>query len=200
MKSNEKMYIKPPYNLKIPMTNTCKHLMRALYRLVSKQAFNTIFVKEICDEASVSRSNFYNHFEDKYHLLLFYLNTVPAQLENKIDFNQDSMFFQSFLEHIEKHKAFFYSLISNDNGEELTSLLRSVLNEEIHNFLWAKNTLNETFDEEALDIETVFLTGGVDSIIQWWIINNFELSYLDITEIIDHFMLSASNSYFKIKE
>lgn len=182
------------------MTNSCKHLLKALYRLISKHPFSSLSVKQICDEASVSRSNFYNHFEDKYHLLLFYLDTVPAQLENKIDFNRDCMFFESFLKHIEKHKTFFHSLISDDNGKELASLLRSILNEEIHNFLWAKNTLNEKFDEEALDIETIFLTGGVDSIIQWWIINNFQLSYLDIAKKINHFISPISNSYFKIKE
>lgn len=190
MDTKEKMYISHPYDFNIPVTNTSKHLMRAIYRLVSKQSFDSITVKQICDEAAVSRSNFYNHFEDKFHLLLFYLHSIPSILENKIDFNKDEIFFGDLLTYIEHHRNFFSSLVLSNNSKELEILLESTIYEDVYNFLWTKSTLNNMTEKDMLGIHVIFLTGGVSSLIRWWIINDFEITSKDMSIYINKFMTS----------
>lgn len=188
MDTKDKMYISPTYDFNIPITNTCKHLMRALYRLVSKQSFDSISVKQICCEAAVSRSNFYNHFEDKFHLLLFYLHSIPSIFENKIDFNKDEIFFGDLLIYIELHNKFFSSLVLSNNNKELEILLEGTIYEDVYDFLWTQKTLNNSDDKNMLGIDVIFLTGGVSSLIRWWIINGFEKTSKEMAIYINQFM------------
>ncbi len=175
----------------MPITNSHKHLAKALYHLVAKQPFDTISVKEICDEAAVSRSNFYNHFDDKYHLLLFYLKSIPqVELQNKLDFNKDRMLFERFLAYIVSHQAFFRSLVSFENGSELRRLLESVINDDIKEFLETKAILNEEQNNHLLESRVIFLTGGICSLIQWWLLNDLPLTVKDISQTINDFMVS----------
>lgn len=41
----------------------------ALVRLLQKQSFEKLSVKDICEEAGINRSTFYNYFDDKHQLL-----------------------------------------------------------------------------------------------------------------------------------
>lgn len=191
MDTLDKLYIIPPYNLDGPITNSHKHLARALYSLVSTQPFDTITVKEICDEAAVSRSNFYNHFDDKYHLLLFCLKLIPqVDLQNKLDFNHSHMLFDDFLVYIVNHQAFFRSLVSFENGSELRRLLESVINGDIREFLQTKAAINQETPVTPLESRVSFLTGGVSSLIQWWLLNGLELTVQEISQTINEFVTS----------
>lgn len=159
--------------------------------MVSQQPFDSISVKEICDEAAVSRSNFYNHFEDKYHLLLFYLKQVSrVELEKKLDFNDTHMLFDDFLVYIKTHQAFFSSLVSFENGSELRRLLESVINEDIKAFLQTKAVLNQEITTIPLESRIIFLTGGVCSLIQWWVLNELPLTVQEISQTINQFIAS----------
>ncbi|MEG0255055.1 TetR/AcrR family transcriptional regulator [Vagococcus sp.] len=44
--------------------------------VLDKKVFSDIRVREICDKATIHRSTFYRHFEDKYQLLEFGLFTL----------------------------------------------------------------------------------------------------------------------------
>lgn len=50
---------------------THKLLSQALLSLIEHHSFNSISVKEICEEAMVHRATFYTHFNDKYDLLAY---------------------------------------------------------------------------------------------------------------------------------
>lgn len=188
MDTSNKLYINHPYNLDEKLTNTHKHLVKALYDLVTKSPFDHISVKDICEEAAVSRSNFYNHFDDKYHLLLFYLKTLHQDLQNKLDFTENYMIFDEFLTHIHTHREFFRSLISYENGSELRRLLESALYEDIQNFLWTKTTLTDQQTQHSLTVHAVFLTGGISNTIQWWVLNDFPISLQEMSQMINQFI------------
>ncbi|MGG5314489.1 TetR/AcrR family transcriptional regulator [Enterococcus sp. AZ072] len=188
MDTHDKLYTNHSYNLNEKQTNSHKHLVRALYTLVSKHSFDSISVKDICKEAGVSRSNFYNHFEDKYHLLLFYLKTLHLDLQSKLDFTETHMIFDEFLIHIYTHREFFRSLISYQNGSELRRLLESSLYENIKNFLWKKTTLADQQTESSLTVHAVFLTGGISCTIQWWVLNDFPTSLQEMSQMINKFV------------
>ena len=48
---------------------TREQVYQALVSLLKEKSFDSITVKEIVDRAAISRSAFYNHFEDKYLLV-----------------------------------------------------------------------------------------------------------------------------------
>lgn len=46
-----------------------EYILQALLELLERDEFETISVKQIVIKAGISRSTFYIHFEDKYHLM-----------------------------------------------------------------------------------------------------------------------------------
>ena len=55
----------------IRIQRTRKFLIQALTDLLVEKTFDEIRVKDICQRAGVHRSTFYDHFEDKLHLLTY---------------------------------------------------------------------------------------------------------------------------------
>ena len=55
----------------IRIQRTRKLLIQALTELLNEKTFDEIRVKDICQRAGVHRSTFYDHFEDKLHLLTY---------------------------------------------------------------------------------------------------------------------------------
>lgn len=174
-----------PYNLDMKLNNTHKHLINALYRLVEKYPFDTLSVKQICDEASVSRSNFYNHFNDKYHLLLFYLNLIYHNLKNKLTFNNNRLIIDDFLLYIQDHGLFFKSLFSYENGTELSKLLENVVTEDITSFFKDRSQKDDLEDNLLTQLQIVFLTGALTNTIQWWVCHDFPVSIAEISQGLD---------------
>ena len=55
-------------------------LYAALSFLLENYSFEKITVRNICEEALISRAAFYAHFGDKYNLLLYWLMTLTADI------------------------------------------------------------------------------------------------------------------------
>lgn len=64
----------------VRVTKTQRSLVLALLALLENQSFAKITINDICNEAMVSRSTFYAHFEDKYRLLQFSLQEVDRRI------------------------------------------------------------------------------------------------------------------------
>lgn len=50
-------------------TQTMNKLNAAFVTLLSQESFETMTVKELIDEAGISRATFYAHFDDKYDFI-----------------------------------------------------------------------------------------------------------------------------------
>ena len=50
---------------------TYRLLLGALTELLAEKPFDDIRVTDLCERADIHRSTFYDHFEDKFHLLTF---------------------------------------------------------------------------------------------------------------------------------
>lgn len=60
---------------------TYRLLSDALMRLMRKEPFEKISVKDICEEAMVHRTTFYTHFEDKYDLLKYCIRELESPFD-----------------------------------------------------------------------------------------------------------------------
>ena len=55
---------------------TKKILYETLIELMKTKTFEEIKVSDICTKALINRSTFYAHYEDKYELLLEFINSL----------------------------------------------------------------------------------------------------------------------------
>ena len=58
-----------------------------LIELMKEKSFEEIKVSDICEKALINRSTFYAHYEDKYELLVEFLNDLKEEFKNQLDKN-----------------------------------------------------------------------------------------------------------------
>lgn len=180
----DKVSNRKPYDLELHITKTHKYLIRALFQLLEKKSFDRITVKEICDIALVSRSGFYNHFEDKYHLLLFALEELKCELSAELDYNEQTLHLKNLLSYIQSHARLFKSLFNSETTLESRNMLNSVFTDELVEYLTVKQTINKQNFPFSIDVMAIFITGGIIQVIQWWVLNDFAVSQERILEIM----------------
>ena len=61
-------------------------IMSSLKKLMSEKDFNRITVDEICEDATISRRNFYRYFKDKYDVLS---HIYTEEFVSKIEYHDD---------------------------------------------------------------------------------------------------------------
>lgn len=62
------------------VAKTRMHMIQTTLELLRNNSFSKISVSDICEEAMISRSTFYTHFEDKFALL----DACMKQIEQKL--------------------------------------------------------------------------------------------------------------------
>ena len=62
------------------VAKTRMHMIQTTLELLRKNSFSKISVSDICEEAMISRSTFYTHFEDKFALLDACMEQIAQQL------------------------------------------------------------------------------------------------------------------------
>lgn len=109
---------------------TKKAIYSAFFRLLKEKGFEKISVKDISDEAVISRNTFYLHYEDKYDLMekvcdemvtaLF--ENVNKKIENDIDLstnitvNSITKVLMLANEVIAKNEEMYTIMLKNDNS------------------------------------------------------------------------------------
>ncbi len=87
---------------------TRKAIFDAFAKLLETKSYSNITVQEIIDEADISRSTFYSHFETKDELL----SSLCTEIFDHV-----------FSDHISKEKTHDFSESGNDLKEEITHML-----------------------------------------------------------------------------
>ncbi|MBN1051797.1 TetR/AcrR family transcriptional regulator [Clostridium botulinum] len=110
----------------IKITKSHLRLNQAFIDLVSQNGFEKITVSDICEKSLVSRSTFYNHFEDKYHLLYFSIHLIKNQIidseKSVTDYSKGEQI-HIILSFINKNRAFLRRIILiNDINLIITTL------------------------------------------------------------------------------
>ena len=107
------------------ITKTKKLLYEALLKEMETKAFEDIKVNDLCAISMINRSTFYSHYNDKYDLFVYLLNTLKNELFDKLDENKFIVSTKEYymelirllLDHLEEHKKIYYSIIlSNRNS------------------------------------------------------------------------------------
>lgn len=172
------------------IVKTRKALYHAFEELMKSKSFEQIKVSDICNEALVNRSTFYDHYNDKYDLLEEYINslrdsfTLEITKEDNIERNTKKYYIEIIrllLNHIEKKKDTYVSIMINNRNSITNDIFYDILNRAIINQIDGKVISSKIPNE----IITRFYIGGVTNICFEWLMYGNKYSKDDIINYID---------------
>ncbi|MBQ2956614.1 MAG: TetR family transcriptional regulator [Clostridia bacterium] len=154
-------------------------LSGALMRLLKKRSFQRISVGDLCQEAMVSRSAFYVHFEDKYDLMRFtleYVMKTRAEELRGISIEERMIY---LLAGVQENRLLIEHLLTADMSRELLEIVTGTIQQTLEDWMRQSNLLPQRSDEE-IGMAAAFCAGGMANTIMCWIRGNFALSKEEI--------------------
>lgn len=164
----------------IRITKTHKALADALITLIEKKSFNKITVNDICQEALVSRSTFYLHFEDKYQLMRYCMKLEHQRLnELKCNEKDPKVFFQEIFCIAQEKKYIYRNFFESDPNRELNQMFRDLF----HGFM--VQNIEKRKDEGVelmgpISIVAAYYASGLAGVVIQWIKEDFKYSTEDM--------------------
>jgi len=143
----------------------------------------------------VHRTTFYNHFEDKYHLLQFTIKEIQNNFEKEImmHYNYENPrhyymeFIKKFLSFLSKNKK-MYLLIIETNENSIMKMFHKLIVEDV-TLKFEKFQVEESVPV-PIPVIAEFYVGGLLSLSIWWLKNNKPFSDEDIYKFVD-FMIRS---------
>lgn len=151
---------------------TKKILYETLIELMKTKTFEEIKVSDICTKALINRSTFYAHYEDKYELLLEFINSLKEEFINELSKNKNILntreyyleMIRLFLDHIENKKDIYNAIMINNRNSIMMDILSSVANNEVIKKMESSNINTKV----PANIIAKFYLGGVLNLgIEW---------------------------------
>lgn len=160
---------------------TRKLLQNALINLLRRKLLAKIQIKEIVEEADVSRTTFYQHFETKEHLLFSLIDDLFAKIHTVVFQEQESsegldvlQLLTSSYEQWLLHSEELRWVLQVENKDLLIAALRvhiKTLKQEVYKHT-VPNPAFRVYDE----YEFSFVAGGVYMLLKDWVDNDMRES------------------------
>lgn len=174
---------------------THKLLCDAMFSLLETQSFDEISVVNICDKAMVHRATFYKHFKDKYEFMEYVAKQKLREFytisKTTADFSDKKNLYRALITNvltfIENNKTML-RLASNSSNSNFFDSLQKIIYSELLEFLEASQQKGETY-KAPVDIYTKFITGGLTSLIRWWISTDTPYTKEDMAKHIECMLL-----------
>ena len=164
-------------------------IYNTLIELMKDKTFEEIKVSEICNKALINRSTFYSHYEDKYDLLVDFINSLKDEFVTELNKNSSNLntkeyyieLIKIFLNHIEERKEMYTSIMINNRNSIMMDILLSVVN----NDLLKKMSKDEFKSSIPDDIIVKFYLGGVINLGVEWLKDNTKYSKEEIINYLN---------------
>ena len=164
-------------------------IYNTLVELMKDKTFEEIKVSDICNKALINRSTFYSHYEDKYDLLVDFINSLKNEFISELNKNSSDLnvkeyyieLIKIFLNHIEERKEMYTSIMINNRNSIMMDILLSVVN----NDLLKKIKTDEIDSSIPNDIIAKFYLGGVINLGVEWLKDNNKYSKEDIINYLN---------------
>ena len=174
---------------------TKKLIWEALLSLLEEQAFASISVKAICEQAMVHRATFYSHFTDKYTLLEYGIQEVVQTIMKDLQWNEASemqaTLHASLLEYIRTHRRLFSLLLLKNGTESFSALLlrRFVAHAEMK---LARSEKSGKHMGISTTVRVQFYAGGLLQVITWWVEQEMRVPPKELAEYLQRLLLPLS--------
>ena len=181
---------------------THKLLRDAMFSLLETNSFDEISVVDICEKAMVHRATFYTHFKDKHDFMEYVAKEKLRDFykESKLyaDFsNKENLYramISNVLQFVEDNKMML-RLASQSSNTNFFDSLHHIIYEELLDFLESSQQNGETY-RAPVDIFAMYLTGGLTSIVRWWLANDTGYTKADMAKYIESILLSIEKTEF----
>ena len=189
------------YKEDLRVIRTRKLLISALFSLLETTLYEKISVMDICDKAMVHRATFYNHFEDKEHLLEYAIDEIQENLfmstiENEKFATPKDMYMtliSKVIDFVMENKKQFLVVINNNNLDKINGLLLTTIKRSIR-YLTSKNEYKTEF-RLPVNIVIDFLSGGITNLGLNWLQSQNPCSKQELLKYFD--ILLNENIYLK---
>lgn len=165
-------------------------LKNALFKLLSKKAFEEIKVNDLCDLAMVHRTTFYSHFSDKYELLEYCIKDVEEEISRKITSNTYSNtrefytnLIMSLLEYISENRNFFKCILKNNSNNSVVSIFMNACISYITDMLEKEENMDISH-EIPIPIIAQFYSGALINTIILWLKTNSKVTEKELCNYI----------------
>ena len=164
-------------------------IYNTLIELMKDKTFEEIKVSDICNKALINRSTFYSHYEDKYDVLVDFINSLKDEFVTELNKNSSNLntkeyyieLIKIFLNHIEERKEMYTSIMINNRNSIMMDILLSVVN----NDLLKKMSKDEFKSSIPDDIIVKFYLGGVINLGVEWLKDNTKYSKEEIINYLN---------------
>lgn len=153
----------------------------ALLRLMKEMPYKDIVVRMLCKEADLSRQTFYNLFNDKDEIVLFYLESNYRKYFKAIP-SDNTIQIRDFVEAFAK--------LINDNGDALQMMIDNRLDMLLYRAIQSCITYvaKEHSNGQHTEYGTAFLSGALTEIVICWISDENRISVDELIELIERIL------------
>lgn len=152
----------------------------ALLRMLEQEKYDCITIKEICQQADLSRQTFYQMFSSKDEVIQYHFSTLFHEFEKKCGSSQNDT-----LSNIARHFfSFFYE--QRDFVQILiTNHLAFLLEQQFEVYL-RKITLFRDINDKELhgDYTTAYIAGALTQVLIHWFKHSFDLSVDELSRLV----------------
>lgn len=165
----------------------------SLLSLMDRHSYDKITVKEITDEAQLTRRTFYAHFKTKEDVIYYKIDRLNAELTEciyKNDFKNHHeialIYFSFWVNHVSLLKVLY--------DHKLMQLLFDNFDNNIRDIRSYFGCANMT-DDIYSNYSSAFFTGVLSSILTKWIATGSKETAEDLVDILEKITYKFSNSF-----
>jgi AcrR family transcriptional regulator len=165
---------KPEGKEDLRVRRTRKLLQTALMELTIQKGFDSVTVKDICEQAMVNRATFYRHYVDKYDLLDQYMNELSELLDQSqgvpsIDSpNGPPEGLVRMLEHLRNHADFYRAMLGPKGYPLFAERIRFYIEKRMRHSLPA-NPIPPDAGQPPLEMMLRSISSAGLGAILWWL-------------------------------
>ena len=166
---------------------TNQRILEAMTHLLQKKNFDNITIKDICEEAKISRSGFYLHYVDKYQFIELYMAEFMTKINTLFDKNNsgiDQQLMLTILYYLKEEGQLFSLLLSDKGSQEIQTSLKKILQKNARLNILPKLKQNIASPTEERYI-VVFLSNALFGLLQEWIHTGQKESPEELIHIIE---------------
>lgn len=176
---------------------TRKALCDAFIILLGEKPFEDITVNELCKKAMVRRATFYQHFEDKYDFLSFFIRQTredftPDEKEHAVNKSKYSYFvylFGELVSFVDAHKKLVESILKSNMLSTLLKIFSEEMTMNILSKLQEKQNQGITFSV-PIELLASFYSGGIIQTLFFWLKSNKEMPKDKLMEYLENILSS----------
>lgn len=162
-----------------------KWLAEALVTLMKDTDYQKITVKDICDQAFLSRQTFYNVFDTKEEILHFYFQNTYRDSFNKIK-AQESLSAEdvvnTFIGVIEQNYPLLKTMVRN----KLTAILTAEITYGVELFTDAFVVSDER--DKTFPYSKAMISGAFSQVLVYWLKQEEPLDIMTLSKLLTNFL------------